>query len=83
MFLISFVQTLTDLNDFITPGLACIKPVEGNHAPSSVPPGAASVRDNSPLVLNKPVTDRVTDGDPDRLKWRILRSLHLKTSHLS
>lgn len=32
-------KTLTDLNDFITPSQACIKPVE----PATVEPGAAAV----------------------------------------
>jgi hypothetical protein len=41
-------QTLTDLNDFITPSQACIKPVEQTNAPpkqeQEKEPGAASVR---------------------------------------
>ena len=37
-------QTLTDLNDFITPSQACIKPVEQTNKPEVKDPGAASVR---------------------------------------
>lgn len=37
------MQTLTDLNDFITPGQACIKPVEVKQPPPNAPPGTASV----------------------------------------
>ena len=37
-------QTLTDLNDYITPSQACIKPVETKNAPiGDVDGGAASV----------------------------------------
>lgn len=40
------MQTLTDLNDFITPSQACIKPVEQINGPKSQEKeaGAASVR---------------------------------------
>ena len=38
-------QTLTDLNDYITPSQACIKPVEQtNREEASSKPGAAAVR---------------------------------------
>jgi hypothetical protein len=37
-------QTLTDLNDFLTPSQACIKPVEQANKPEeSKEPGAATV----------------------------------------
>ena len=40
------LQTLTDLNDYITPSQACIKPVEqiGGSSNNTPEPGAASVR---------------------------------------
>jgi hypothetical protein len=42
--LIDAVQTLTDLNDFLTPSQACIKPVEqANEPEESKEPGAATV----------------------------------------
>jgi hypothetical protein len=34
---LSFVQTLTELNDFITPSQACIKPVEHVETPHQEP----------------------------------------------
>ena len=37
------LQTLTDLNDFITPSQACIKPVEQTNKPEPHDPGAAFV----------------------------------------
>ncbi len=37
------LQTLTDLNDFITPSQACIKPVEQTNKPDPLDPGAAAV----------------------------------------
>lgn len=38
-------QTLTDLNDFLTPSQACIKPVEQVNEPQEIiEPGAATVR---------------------------------------
>lgn len=38
-------QTLTDLNDFINPSQACIKPIEQTNKPEqSKEPGAATVR---------------------------------------
>src|SRR6266852_1297081 len=36
-------QTLTDLNDYITPSQACIKPVEQSNAPNPRTPGDATV----------------------------------------
>ncbi|KAH9935350.1 iron hydrogenase [Fomitopsis serialis] len=36
--------TLTDLNDFITPSQACIKPVEQTNKPAEKDPGAASTQ---------------------------------------
>ncbi|KAI8969567.1 iron hydrogenase [Trametes punicea] len=36
--------TLTDLNDFITPSQACIKPVEQTNKPESQDPGAAATQ---------------------------------------
>lgn len=36
-------QTLTDLNDYITPSQACIKPVEQSNAPIARTPGDAAV----------------------------------------
>ncbi|KAH9940508.1 iron hydrogenase [Epithele typhae] len=36
--------TLTDLNDFITPSQACIKPVEQSNKPESNDPGAATTQ---------------------------------------
>jgi len=37
------LQTLTDLNDYITPSQACIKPVEHTNAPTARAPGDAAV----------------------------------------
>jgi hypothetical protein len=43
------LQTLTDLNDYITPSQACIKPVQQTNAPKVRAPGDAAVRtDNDP-----------------------------------
>ena len=39
----SSLQTLTDLNDYITPSQACIKPVEHTNAPKVRTPGDAAV----------------------------------------
>ncbi|KAJ2957309.1 hypothetical protein NUW54_g14608 [Trametes sanguinea] len=36
--------TLTDLNDFITPSQACIKPVEQTNKPEPQDPGAAATQ---------------------------------------
>jgi hypothetical protein len=36
-------QTLTDLNDYITPSQACIKPLEQSNAPIARTPGDAAV----------------------------------------
>ncbi|RDX50040.1 hypothetical protein OH76DRAFT_477495 [Lentinus brumalis] len=36
--------TLTDLNDFITPSQACIKPVEQTNKPDPLDPGAAATQ---------------------------------------
>ena len=36
-------QTLTDLNDYITPSQACIKPLEQSNAPNPRTPGDAAV----------------------------------------
>ena len=36
-------QTLTDLNDYITPSQACIKPLEQSNAPNPRTPGDAEV----------------------------------------
>ena len=36
-------QTLTDLNDYITPSQACIKPLEQSNAPNVRTPGDAAV----------------------------------------
>ena len=46
------LQTLTDLNDYITPSQACIKPVQQTNAPKVRAPGDAAVRaDNNPYYL--------------------------------
>jgi hypothetical protein len=37
-------QTLADLNDYITPSQACIKPLEQSNAPKARTPGDAAVR---------------------------------------
>jgi hypothetical protein len=37
------IQTLTDLNDYITPSQACIKPVQQTNAPKVRAPGDAAV----------------------------------------
>jgi hypothetical protein len=42
-------QTLTDLNDYITPSQACIKPVQQTNAPKVRAPGDAAVRADNDL----------------------------------
>ena len=46
--LIYLIQTLTDLNDYITPSQACIKPVEQSNAPIARTPGDAAVSADLP-----------------------------------
>jgi hypothetical protein len=42
-------QTLTDLNDYITPSQACIKPIEQSNLPNARTPGDAAVCVNMSL----------------------------------
>ena len=70
--LISPLQTLTDLNDYITPSQACIKPLEQSNAPKARTPGDAAVRAD-PSDLWGVNYHGCADGDSDRRKWCLLR----------
>lgn len=62
--------TLTDLNDFITPSQACIKPVEEvNPLEREREPGAAAV---SPQIFSAS-TMAHTSHSPARLKYKLTR----------
>ena len=55
-------QTLTDLNDFITPSQACIKPVEQVNKPEPQDAGAAAVRLNYHSFAH--TSSNLIDGRP-------------------
>ena len=54
--------TLTDLNDFITPSQACIKPVEQTNANPAHDVAVAEVR--CLLLLAHLLTNKLSDSDP-------------------
>ena len=68
-------QTLTDLNDFITPSQACIKPVEQTNKPEPQDAGAAAVCSCRPSAYSVLLTLSMEDANSSRFKRVLLRSL--------
>jgi hypothetical protein len=69
-------QTLTDLNDFITPSQACIKPVQQSNAevtPNGL--GTASVSRLDMHYFHHGFIHKLADRDSYRLQWRIFWGL--------